>query len=96
MKWSLKLIVPIALIGLAPMLYGSGVVAQEVRFSSEYLRDPANITLGKKLWFKRCTLCHGKEAYPGSAPKLRPARYQPEFVYDRVTNGFRGMPAMKQ
>jgi mono/diheme cytochrome c family protein len=47
------------------------------------------------LWAKRCTYCHGKAAYPGSAPQLQPERYQPEFVYDRITNGFRGMPALK-
>ena len=42
-----------------------------------------------------CKFCHGKAAYPGKAPKLTPSRYTPEFVYDRVTNGFRGMPPWK-
>lgn len=28
-------------------------------------------------------------------PKVQPSRYTPRFVYDRVTNGFRGMPSWK-
>jgi len=39
--------------------------------------------------------CHGNSAYPGKAPKLKPSSYQPDFVYDRVTNGFRKMPGWK-
>jgi mono/diheme cytochrome c family protein len=35
-------------------------------------------------------------AYPGKAPKLQPSRYTPEFVYDRVSNGFQGMPPWRQ
>ncbi|MFQ5759937.1 MAG: c-type cytochrome [Acidiferrobacterales bacterium] len=69
--------------------------AQEVEFTAEYLSNPDNIALGKKVWFKRCKFCHAKTAYPGKGPKLQPSRYTPQFVYDRVTNGFRGMPSWK-
>ena len=31
----------------------------------------------------------------GKAPKLQPRNYKPEFVWDRVHNGFRGMPSWK-
>jgi hypothetical protein len=41
-------------------------------------------------------VCHGKAARPGNAPKPYPSRYTPEFVHDRATNGFRGMPARKE
>ena len=34
-------------------------------------------------------------AYPGKAPKLNPGSYEPEFIYERVTYGFRKMPAWK-
>ena len=29
------------------------------------------------------------------SPRLDPSRYTPQFVFDRVTNGFQGMPAWK-
>ena len=63
--------------------------------TAEYLADPANIAVGKQVWEEQCRHCHGKNAYPGKAPKLKPKRYRrrPEFVWDRVTNGFRKMPA---
>ena len=57
------------------------------------LTDPVRIAQGKEIWDANCTYCHGTKAYPGKAPKLRPHLYKPEFVYNRVTNGFRGMPA---
>ena len=69
--------------------------APEIVFTDAYLNDPTTIAQGKKLWAKRCESCHGKAAYPGSAPKLRATRYQPTFIYDRITNGFRTMPALK-
>ena len=64
-------------------------------FTAAYLNDPANIQAGFDVWQDQCRHCHGKSAYPGKAPKLRPGRYTPDFVYDRVTNGFRKMPSWK-
>jgi mono/diheme cytochrome c family protein len=64
-----------------------------VEFSSTYLADPTNFENGKEIWFDQCTHCHGYKAYPGKAPKLKPKRYKPSFVYKRVTKGFRKMPA---
>lgn len=61
-------------------------------FSEEYLSDPENLASGKEVWESTCRACHGASAYPGKAPKLRPSRYDAEFVYDRVTYGFRKMP----
>lgn len=58
----------------------------------EILADAENIKVGEQIWHEQCGHCHGAKAYPGKAPKLRPKKYTPEFVYDRVTNGFRGMP----
>jgi mono/diheme cytochrome c family protein len=69
--------------------------AQGVTFTKEYLGDAGRIELGRKVWVNRCQFCHGKAAYPGKAPKLDPSRYTPEFVFDRVTNGFQGMPGWK-
>ena len=66
-----------------------------VAFTEEFLNDRAHQGLGKELWESTCQHCHGSKAYPGKAPKLRPSKYTPEFVYDRVTNGFRKMPAWK-
>jgi mono/diheme cytochrome c family protein len=60
------------------------------------LKDAAMIAQGEKIWQDQCTHCHGARAYPGKAPKLQPRTYKPEFVWDRVHNGFRAMPAWKE
>ena len=62
---------------------------------ADVLKDEKVIATGGKLWADQCTHCHGSKAYPGKAPKLQPRRYKPEFVWDRVHNGFRGMPPWK-
>jgi mono/diheme cytochrome c family protein len=61
----------------------------------QVLSDPKVIARGEAIWKEQCSLCHGSKAYPGKAPKLQPRRYTPEFVWDRVHNGFRGMPTWK-
>lgn len=67
----------------------------ELEFTEEFLNDPEHIEAGKAIWDEQCALCHGAKAYPGKAPKLKPKRYKPNFVYDRITNGFRKMPPWK-
>ncbi|MCS6877936.1 MAG: cytochrome c [Geminicoccaceae bacterium] len=62
----------------------------------EVLSDSKLIARGEQIWKEQCAHCHGSKAYPGKAPKLTPRRYTPEFVWDRVNNGFRGMPAWKE
>lgn len=62
-------------------------------FTEEFLDDPEVLATGKAVWESTCRACHGASAYPGKAPKLQPSRYDAEFVYDRVTYGFRKMPA---
>lgn len=69
------------------------IAAQE--FSEAFLSDPANVEAGKEIWFAQCTHCHGFKAYPGKAPKLKPAKYKPTFVFKRVYKGFKKMPAWK-
>lgn len=69
--------------------------SEEVEFSEDYLADDSVIAFGKDLWQETCRHCHGANAYPGKAPKLKPRKYEPDFVFDRVTNGFRKMPPWK-
>jgi mono/diheme cytochrome c family protein len=64
-------------------------------FTEDFLTSEDNIIAGKEMWAKQCRHCHGRSAYPGKAPKLKPYKYEPEFVYRRVTDGFRGMPSWK-
>ena len=64
-------------------------------FTDIMMKDNSLIVLGQQVWDGQCRHCHGNSAYPGKAPKLKPSSYQPEFVYDRVTNGFRKMPGWK-
>lgn len=63
------------------------------KFDAAYLASPANIKVGQEVWTQQCRHCHGNAAYPGKAPKLRPGLLEPDFIYDRVTYGFKGMPA---
>jgi mono/diheme cytochrome c family protein len=63
---------------------------------AEVLKNSEVIASGAALWQEQCSHCHGAKAYPGKAPKLQPHRYKPEFVWDRVHNGFRDMPAWKE
>lgn len=65
-------------------------------FTEEYLQASENIAVGETIWADQCRHCHGAKAYPGKAPKLRPARYKPDFVYRRVADGFRKMPGWKE
>ena len=84
--------------GLGMMTMAGVALAQDAQlppFPKELLDKPEQIAAGKEVFGKICKFCHGKSAYPGKAPKLNPSRYTPEFVYDRVTNGFRGMPPFK-
>lgn len=64
-------------------------------FSKAYLSSAASIEKGKAVWQAQCRHCHGSSAYPGKAPKLDPGRMDPDFIFDRVTNGFRKMPSWK-
>ncbi len=67
---------------------------EDPAFTDEYLADATAVASGGELWVQ-CRHCHGSSAYPGKAPKLTPARYKPDFVFNRITNGFRKMPAWK-
>lgn len=94
---TLLFLIPLAL-GFGGLAFGQtgNAPADAVRFTEAFLSDPEQIALGAKVWGKRCKFCHGKTAYPGKAPRLQPANLAPEFIFDRVTNGFRGMPSFKQ
>jgi mono/diheme cytochrome c family protein len=63
---------------------------------TELLKDEKRIAEGNALWKENCQHCHGYKAYPGKAPKLQPRRYKPDFVWDRIHNGFKDMPAWKE
>jgi len=65
------------------------------KFDAGYLGDKTVLQAGKEVWEQQCRHCHGNAAYPGKAPKLNPGSYTPDFVYDRVTYGFRKMPPWK-
>ena len=60
------------------------------------LKDPKTVAAGEALWKDSCAHCHGSKAYPGKAPKLQPHKYKPDFVWDRVHNGFKDMPPWKE
>jgi mono/diheme cytochrome c family protein len=81
------------LLGLAPVALTDVARADETELTPEFLNDPANIAHGKELFQGQCTGCHGRSAYPGKAPRLKPKKLSPEDVYVRIAYGFRKMPA---
>ncbi len=94
----LRIILPLAALWLAGAAFADDAPKGSqppVPFTEEFLHDEANIAAGQAVWQEQCRHCHGRSAYPGKAPKLRPRRYKPDFVYRRVTDGFRKMPAWK-
>jgi mono/diheme cytochrome c family protein len=84
----------VALGALLALMVTGGAAADEPvpKFDAAYMADAANIKVGQEVWGKQCRHCHGNSAYPGKAPKLSPGGLEPDFIFDRVTNGFRGMP----
>jgi mono/diheme cytochrome c family protein len=100
-RLSVVLGLAVAALTCAAVTTGLSVRAEDAaekppEFTEAYLTDPANIEAGHAVWQEQCRHCHGKSAYPGKAPKLKPKRYKPEFVFKRVTNGFRKMPSWKE
>jgi mono/diheme cytochrome c family protein len=81
------------LIGLLAVSTVGITHADETQLTPEFLKDPAHIEQGKELFQGQCTGCHGRSAYPGKAPRLKPKKLSPEDVYLRIAYGFRKMPA---
>jgi len=102
-RWTAAVLKLTAAAGVALTVAGGPASAQtsppadepQPTFDNAYLSNAANIDAGKTVWTNQCRHCHGSSAYPGKAPKLNPGAYTPDFVYDRVTYGFRGMPPWK-
>jgi mono/diheme cytochrome c family protein len=86
-------VVALGMVGTGMVPPVGSAAADELEFTEEFLSDPETIDLGRDLFQQRCRLCHGRGAYPGKAPPLRPARLTPEDIYLRITYGFGRMPA---
>lgn len=78
--------------GLLTALTINAPMADETGLTEEFMTNKEHIELGRTLFQKRCKFCHGKGAYPGKAPKLKPKKLSAEQVYLRVSYGFRAMP----
>jgi mono/diheme cytochrome c family protein len=65
------------------------------KFDSAFMNSAENIKVGQAIWNAQCIHCHGAKAYPGKAPKLKPGGMDADFIYDRVTYGFKAMPPWK-
>ncbi len=64
-------------------------------FAAAFLQDAKVQAAGREVWQQQCRHCHGNSAYPGKAPKLSPGSLDPVYIFDRVTYGFKGMPAWR-
>ena len=69
---------------------------EKIKFTNKIMNNADLFKAGKEIWFDQCTHCHGYKAYPGKAPKLKPKRYKPQFVYKRIAKGLRKMPAWEE
>lgn len=99
MRGPLKAIMMAVAISTAIVSAGDVGSAQDKpipKLTPEMLSDADSIRSGAQIWEDQCRHCHGADAYPGKAPKLRPGKYSPEFVYHRVAYGFRGMPPWEE
>jgi len=87
----------VAAMSLTVTMQGVPAVADDAPplppFPKDALGNREYIEIGKQVFDKRCKFCHGKGVYPGKAPKLEPSRYTPEFIFDRVTHGYKAMPS---
>lgn len=72
-----------------------GAAEPEPMFDQDFMTNPESIKGGEVVWTGQCRHCHGNAAYPGKAPKLNPILLEPDFIFDRVTNGFQKMPPWK-
>lgn len=86
--------------GLGAMLLAAPGGAEDdfrqPEFTEEFLADMTVIREGRDLFQAQCGHCHGSRAYPGKAPRLRPARYDPDFVYWVVVGGYGQMPSFAE
>ena len=107
---TIRLVLALAAVGMVAGAWSAETTAQEAKnapqteeeapeapaeFTRVYLDDAANQAAGREVWQEQCRHCQGKLAYPGKAPKLKRRRYKPEWVFNRVTNGFGKMPAWR-
>jgi len=84
-------------IGVSKRTHGAaGDEPAEEPFPPGIVGNPEYIEIGKEVFAKQCKFCHGKGVYPGKAPQLDPPKYTPEFIFDRVTNGYKSMPPWKE
>jgi len=80
---------------ILPEMDSGDVEPENPDFTEAFLNNAETISSGGELWAGQCRLCHGNAAYPGKAPKLKPAGYTADFVFTRLTDGFRKMPGWK-
>jgi len=89
-------LIGLMLIALAMPLGQIASAEDDPEFTEALLNDPEMIARGKDLFIQECRHCHGKNAYPGKAPKLKPKKLSAEDVYLRMSYGWRKMPAWEE
>ena len=89
-----RLVLALALAVIIASGNPAGSNAQELEFPEEFMTDMTVIREGRDLFQRQCGHCHGSRAYPGKAPRLRPDRYEPDFVFWVIQGGYGNMPSM--
>jgi mono/diheme cytochrome c family protein len=58
------------------------------------LKDPKSIAEGERLFAAGCasSSCHGAGGVGGSGPRLRGKEFQPEYLFEVISNGIVGTP----
>ena len=89
-----RLVLALALAVIIASGNPAGSNAQELEFPEEFMTDMTVIREGRDLFQRQCGHCHGSRAYPGKAPRLRPDRYDADFVFWVIQGGYGNMPSM--
>jgi mono/diheme cytochrome c family protein len=85
-----------SLAAIMALASGMPASADPSEFPESFMADMTNIREGRELFRAQCGHCHGSRAYPGKAPRLRPDRYEPDFVFWAIKGGYGRMPSFDE
>lgn len=76
----------ILLAAAAPSAIGTGTQATQPAQMID-LTDPAHIENGKLRFAQNCSYCHGAEGIGGKHKKLQCRDFDPDYLFDVISNG---------
>jgi mono/diheme cytochrome c family protein len=85
----------IAIISLicSPLVIAGGAdesKAADVNIKDQVLSNPDSVAQGNKKFHAICAYCHGSSGVGGKGKKLQGREFEPDFLFNRITEGFKG------